>query len=422
MSTRRDLLRTGLAGGGAVLFGRALAFARGDGAPPPVPIPRTVPAAGPYRPVVTPAVGSLPFRVVDGVKEFRLIAEPIRREFGPGTVVDAWGYNGSTPGPTIEAVEGDRVRILVENRLPEKHAVHWHGLYLPNGMDGVGGLTQEHIPPGRTMVYEFTLRQHGTQMYHSHSDEMFQMALGMYGFFVIHPKEPKEPLPDRDYALFLGEWAVHPGTRVPDPMVMLDFNLFTFNGKMFPAVPHLTARTGDRVRIRLANVTMDNHPIHIHGVSFEVVGTDGGVVPPSARRPETTVDVPPGSTRTLDFVAAYPGDWAYHCHKTHHTMGAMGHDIPNLLGVSQEGIEERIQSLLPGYMAMGEKGMGEMGEMTMPLPKNTAPMMTGQGPFGPIEMGSMFTVLKVRDDLKSYDEDPGWYRHPEGTLPRLLPA
>jgi FtsP/CotA-like multicopper oxidase with cupredoxin domain len=421
MRSRRELLRAGAVAGGAAFLGRALAFAA-DGPAPAAPFAAAPPPpADGYRPVVTPAVGTLPHRIVDGVKEFRLVAEPVRREFGPGTVVDAWGYNGSTPGPTIEAVEGDRVRILVENRLPEKHAVHWHGLRLPNGMDGVGGLTQPHIPPGRTMVYEFTLRQHGTQMYHSHSDEMFQMALGMYGFFVIHPKAPAEPLPDRDYCLFLGEWAVHPGTRVPDPMVMLDFNLFTFNGKMFPAVPHLLARTGDRVRIRIANVTMDNHPIHVHGLPFEMIGTDGGAVPPSARHPETTTDVPPGTTRTVELLALDPGDWAFHCHKTHHTMGAMGHDVPNLLGVSQEGLEERIQKLLPGYMAMGEKGMGEMGEMPMPLPANTAPMMTGQGPFGPIEMGSMFTVFKVRDDLRSYDEDPGWYRHPEGTVSRLLP-
>ena len=421
MRSRRDFLRAGGALGGAVFFGRAGAFAANGPAIPPMPLPAPPPTNGVYRPVKTPTIATLPYRRVDGAKEFHLIAHPVRQEFAPGTVVDAWGYNGSTPGPTIEAVEGDRVRILVENRLPEKHAVHWHGLLLPNGMDGVGGLTQPHIPPGRTMLYEFTLRQHGTQMYHSHSDEMFQMALGMYGFFIIHPKDPAEPLPDRDYALFLGEWALHPGTTVPDPMVMLDFNLFTFNGRMFPAIPHLTAKTGEKVRIRIANVTMDNHPIHVHGPAFHVVGTDGGTTPISARHPETTVDVPPGSTRTLDLIAADPGDWAMHCHKTHHTMGAMGHDVPNLLGVSQEGIADRVQRLLPGYMPMGETGMGEMGEMVMPLPKNTGPMMTGTGQFGPIEMGSMFTVLKVRDDLPASGEAPDWYRHPEGSVSRLLP-
>ena len=124
----------------------------------------------------------------NGVKEFRLLAEPVKREFAPGMTVNAWGYNGSTPGPTIEAVEGDRVRIYVTNNLPERTSVHWHGILLPNGMDGVAGLNQPHIEPGETYVYEFTLNQHGTFMYHPHSDEMVQMALGMMGFFVIHPK------------------------------------------------------------------------------------------------------------------------------------------------------------------------------------------------------------------------------------------
>ena len=123
----------------------------------------------------------------DGVKEFRLVAEPVKREFAPGMVVDCWGYNGQTPGPTIEVVEGDRVRFFVTNKLPERTSMHWHGVILPNGMDGVAGLTQPHILPGETYVYEFTLKQHGTLMYHPHSDEMTQMALGMMGFFIVHP-------------------------------------------------------------------------------------------------------------------------------------------------------------------------------------------------------------------------------------------
>ena len=128
-------------------------------------------------------------------------------------IVNCWGYNGSTPGPTIEAVEGDRVRILVTNKLPERTSVHWHGILLPNGMDGVAGLNQPHIEPGETYAYEFTLRQHGTLMYHPHSDEMVQMALGMMGFFVIHPKAPEAPRVDRDFAIMLHEWFVAPGHR-----------------------------------------------------------------------------------------------------------------------------------------------------------------------------------------------------------------
>ena len=368
--------------------------------------------------VITPNGTTLPFKMKNGVKEYHLIAEPVEREFAPGMKVKCWGYNGWTPGPTIEAVEGDRVRFLVTNKLPEHTSIHWHGIFLPNGMDGVGGLTQPHIGPGETWVYEFTLRQHGTFMYHPHADEMLQLAVGMMGFFIIHPKQQESPRVNRDFAMMLHEWAVHPGTYRPDPAVMTDFNMFTFNSKVFPAIDHLVVKTGDRVRIRIGNLSMDEHPIHIHGHSFWITRTDGGRIPKTASWPETTVLVPVGATRDIEFIADAPGDWAFHCHKSHHTMNAMAHDIPNTLGVSQRGVEEKIRALLPGYMAMGESGMAEHAEHIthMTGPKNTLPMMMGKGPFGNIEMGGMFTVVKVRDKLRSYDEDPGWYDHPKGTV------
>jgi FtsP/CotA-like multicopper oxidase with cupredoxin domain len=371
--------------------------------------------AGAAQAVETPGVPSLPFTMDHGVKVFHLVAEPVKRELAPGMILNAWGYNGSTPGPTIEATEGDRVRILVTNHLPERTSVHWHGVILPNGMDGVSGLNQPHIEPGETYAYEFTLKQHGTQMYHPHSDEMTQMAMGMMGFFIIHPKTPEKV--DRDFAIFLHEWAVPPGGATPNPFVMTDFNLFSLNGKIYPGTPPLVVRTGQRVRIRLANLSMDNHPIHIHGINFRITGTDGGPIPPSAQWPETTVDVPPGTTRDIELVANNPGDWAMHCHKSHHTMNQMAHDLPNMTGVDQGETEKKVQKLLPGYMAMGEKGMGNM--MSMGGPSNWVPMMTGQGPFGDIEMGGMFTVMKVRDGLKTY-EDPGNYQQPAGTSARKV--
>ena len=368
--------------------------------------------------VVTPNGATLPYKMKNGVKEFHLIAEPVLREFAPGMSVKCWGYNGQTPGPTIEAVEGDRVRILVTNRLPEHTTIHWHGIFLPNGMDGVGGLNQPHIKPGETYVYEFTLRQHGTFMYHPHADEMLQLAVGMMGIFVIHPRVPENPSIDRDFAIMLHAWAVHPGTYRPDPAVMLDFNMFTFNSKIFPAIDPLVVRTGDRVRIRLANLSMDEHPIHIHGHSMWVTATDGGTIPRSAQWPETTALIPVGATRDVEFIANAPGDWAFHCHKSHHTMNAMGHAIPNTLGASQLQLAEKIRELIPGYMAMGETGMAEHSDHIMHMngPKNTLPMMMGKGPFGNIEMGGMFTVIKIRDHLASYDRDPGWYKHPKGTV------
>ena len=373
-------------------------------------------ARGTYTPVITPNGTTLKWKMVDGVKVFHLIAEPVKREFAPGMVVDCWGYNGQTPGPTIEVVEGDRVRFYVTNKLPERTSVHWHAMRLPNGMDGVAGLNQPHIEPGETYLYEFTIRKSGTFMYHPHSDEMTQMALGMMGMIVAHPKRAERPKIDRDFVIMLMEWFIAPGTSRPNPIVMLDFNTFTFNSRAYPGTDPLVAKLGDRVRIRFGNLSMDSHPIHLHGYEFEETATDGGWVPRSARRPETTTSVPVGATRVIEFVADEPGDWAFHCHKSHHTMNAMGHDIPNMVGVKGDS-EKGMRKLLPGYMAMGQNGMG--GMMDMGRPKNTLPMMTGKGPFGDIEMGGMFTVFKVREGLTSY-ADPGWYKHPEGTVARKV--
>ncbi|MCS3903794.1 FtsP/CotA-like multicopper oxidase with cupredoxin domain [Methylohalomonas lacus] len=383
--------------------------------------------AGGNTPVKTLNGRSLPYEMKDGVKEFHLVAEEIEHEFAPGCVAKCWGYNGSTPGPTIEAVEGDRVRILVTNNLPEHTTIHWHGILLPSGMDGVGGLSQPHIKPGETYAYEFTLNQHGTHMYHPHADEMVQMAVGLMGMFIIHPKDGDAEPVDRDYCFLLHNWALHPGTYRPDPSIMTEFDLWTFNSKVFPAIDSIVARTGERVRIRMGNLSMWNHPIHLHGHKYQVTGSDGGRWPRAQWRDETTEIVAVGQTRDIEFIAN-PGDWAFHCHMSHHTMNAMGHDIANTLGVDQSGVAERIQKLLPGYMPMGETGMAEHGRHTamakkhaghhgMQGPRNTLPMMAGEGPFGPIEMGGMFTVVKIRDDLAHDDySDPGWYNNPQGSV------
>src|SRR5438270_365885 len=186
-----------------------------------------------YTPVVTPNGTALPFKLVNGVKVFHLIAQEVDHEFAPGLKAKCWGYNGQTPGPTIEAVEGDRLRIYVTNRLPEPTSVHWHGIFLPNGMDGVAALTQKPIPPGATFKYEFTLRQHGTHMYHPHFDEMTQMAMGMMGLFIIHPRKREEHSPDREFAIMLSEWRIDVGTAKPNPLEMTDFNILTMNSRAF---------------------------------------------------------------------------------------------------------------------------------------------------------------------------------------------
>ncbi len=375
----------------------------------------------PYMPVITPNGSTLPWTMAeDGVKVFHLTIDQCKHEIAPGMTINAWCYNGQTPGPTIEAVEGDRVRIFVTNKLPEQSAVHWHGVRLPNGMDGVSGLTQKAIQPGETFKYEFILKQHGTFMYHSHGDEMVQMGLGTMGFFIIHPKNEFHKV-DRDFTIFLNEWFVDPGTKTPNPNVMTDFNIFTFNSRAFPGTAPLVAKTGDRIRIRFGNVGQESHPIHLHGFNFKVVATDGGDIPESAQWPETTVLVDPGQTRTIEFVADTPGDWALHCHRRHHPMNAMGHEIPNMIGVNQDDVKDKVRDLVPGYMSMGETGMDEMTQMNMKGPENTLPMMGGQGQFGPVGMGGMFTVLMVRDNLKDYDH-PGDYPHPKGTVAESIEA
>ena len=160
----------------------------------PDTVPPLLPGSGrPYQPVLTLNGWTLPWRMRAGVKEFHLVAEAVVREMTPGLKARLWGYNGQSPGPTIEVVEGDRVRVFVTNRLPEATSVHWHGQRLPNGMDGVAGLTQPAIGPGKTWVYEFVAQRAGTFMYHPHADEMAQMAMGMMGFWVTHPAPGKRP-------------------------------------------------------------------------------------------------------------------------------------------------------------------------------------------------------------------------------------
>jgi FtsP/CotA-like multicopper oxidase with cupredoxin domain len=424
MVTRRDFFKLAAAGVAASAVSKVAMAAlpeiiSADAATTQSPLQ---PNSGrPYNPVVTLNGWSLPWRMKAGVKEFHLVAEPVLREIAPGMTAHLWGYNGQSPGPTIEVVEGDRVRIFVTNRLPEVTSVHWHGQRLPNGMDGVSGLTQPAIQPGKTFVYEFEAKRAGTFMYHPHADEMTQLAMGLMGSWITHPKNPKFMAVDRDFIFLLNAYDIDPGSYTPRVNTMLDFNLWTWNSRAFPGIDPLVVRKNDRVRIRAGNLTMTNHPLHLHGHEFQVTGTDGGWVPPAARWPEVTTDIAVGQMRAIEFVATDLGDWAFHCHKSHHTMNAMGHGVPTLLGVKQDDLVAKISNLVPDYMAMGETGMADMSAMAramdMPLPENTLPMMMGVGQYGAIDMGGMFSTLKVRDGLAKNDyRDPGPYQHPKGTV------
>ncbi len=433
--SRREMMRRSaiLLSGSAALHAGALAAQppqhAGHTMPTPTRVPRepalgsTSPSRGmrpgrpgrDYTPVITPNGTTLPFKLVDGVKVFHLVASPVKHEFAPGLVSECWGYNGSTPGPTIEAVQGDRVRIYVTNHLPAPTTVHWHGIVLPSGMDGVSGLSQAPIPINATFKYEFDLPHHGTFMYHTHHDEMIQQGLGLMGMFVVHERNPARR-PDRDFVLLSAEWLVRIGSTRPDPNEMVEYNVFTFNGKAYPATEPLQMQMGERVRIRFGNLSaMSHHPIHVHGLRWNVVATDGGDIAPAGQWPEATVLVPVGTTRTVEFVADNPGDWAMHCHMTHHVMNQMGHSGTNLIGVKTDVIDALVAPLLPGYMTMGEVGMSGMSEMGMPTPTSSISMLGGPGPFGRVDMGGLFTILKIRKSLPP-GGDPEWYVHPPGTV------
>jgi len=256
----------------------------------------------------------------NGIKVFHLIPEVVKRELLPGKIVDVWGYNGHVPGPTIEVNQGDRVRIVVENRLPEPTSMHWHGFEIPIEMDGMPGISQELIAPGKTFVYEFTLHQHGTFFYHSHM--AMQEMMGMIGFFIMHPQEPYQPRVDKDFGLIFQEFAVLPNNTVPNSLSM-EFNWLPINGKVGPATTPLIVRLGERVRIRMVNLGMDHHPIHLHGNTFYVTGTEAGRVPEAAWTPANTVLLGVAQARDIEFEAKYPGDWMLHCHLPHHMMNQM---------------------------------------------------------------------------------------------------
>jgi manganese oxidase len=298
--------------------------------------------------VVTTDLPDLAFEMDNGVKVFHLIAEPVKQTLIPGKVVNLWGYNGTAPGPTIQVNQGDHVRIIVDNHLPEPTAMHWHGFEIPFDMDGAPGLSQEPIPPGGRFTYEFTLRQEGTYFYHSHM--AMQEMMGMIGAFIMHPQKAYQPGVDKDFVIILQEYAILPNNPTPNSMNM-EFNWLTFNGKAGPATTPLIIRQGDRVRIRLLNLGMDHHPIHLHGHQFVVTGTEAGRQPESTWGRQNTLLLGVAQARDIEFEAKYLGDWMLHCHLPHHMMNQMS---------SIAGPLTRRQGMVAG--AGMEEGMGMIRE------------------------------------------------------------
>lgn len=304
-------------------------------------------------PVVTTDVGDLPFTMEGGWKVFRLTAQVIQRQVAPNKSIDMWGFNGSCPGPTIQVNHGDQVRVIFKNELPEPTSLHWHGFEDRIGFDGMPGISQEPIKPGGSFTYEFHITQEGTYFYHSHM-AMQEMA-GMLGAFIMHPRTPYHPSCDKDFAILLQEFWTLPNNTVPNTMNM-EFNWLLINGRAGPATTPLIIRLGDRVRIRFINLGMDHHPMHIHGHTFYVTGTEGGRIPETAWWPGNTVLVGVAQARNIEFVANNPGDWMLHCHLPHHMMNLMA---------SQAGPMTR-----------------DAGNTRLPLPRGSSEPVPTQHPFG----------------------------------------
>ena len=279
----------------------------------------------PPVPFEAPDLDKVPWRMVEGRKEFRLACEPVRRELLPGFQMDFFGYNGSMPGPTIEAFQGDRVRIIVDNKLPEPTSLHWHGFELPVEMDGVPFMTQNLIMPGESFTYEFDLHQAGTFFYHSHI--AMQEAFGMAGFFIVHPAATWQPVVDRDLGLIFQNFLIPPNTTVPDSMAM-DWNWHTINGRSGPFSTPMVVKHGERVRIRILDFSpQQHHPIHLHGHTYWVTGHGGARIPVTGWQPRNTELIGVAQASDLEFIAFNPGDWLMHCHMVHHMMNHMTQQV-----------------------------------------------------------------------------------------------
>jgi len=339
-------------------------------------------------PVETPDVPKLPFTLDNGVKVFHLSAEVVKTTLLPGMrEMYGWGYNGSVPGPTIEVNEGDRVRIMLHNNLPEPTSIHWHGIEVPPAMDGVPFISQPLIEPGASFTYEFTLHQHGTFFYHSHG--AMQQMMGTIGLFIIHPQMPQTPHCDKDFGLILQEFALLPNNPVPNTLKM-EFNWLTINGKAGPATTPMIVRQGERVRMRFVNLGMDHHPMHMHGHQFYVTGTEGGRIPETAWYPGNTVLVGVAQARDVEFEAVRAGNWMVHCHLPHHMMNNM----ISMVGQNMGGADEAQRKQVPGYPQ----------EMIMIMDKEVAkPQTYGLPPGWTASMMGMMTLVRVLPAAE-YDE------------------
>jgi FtsP/CotA-like multicopper oxidase with cupredoxin domain len=425
--TRRNFLQRAAILSAGVLAGRDSARAREL---PPHLHPNLASAeAEAFLPVVTPDVPDLSFEMENGVKVFHLIAEPVKQEIFPGRIVNLWGYNGSAPGPTIQVNQGDRVRIMVHNHLPEPTSMHWHGFEIPFDMDGSAGLSQDAIPPGGHFVYEFTINQEGTYFYHSHM--AMQEMMGMIGAFIMHPKISYDPVVQKDFAIILQEYAILPNNPTPNSMNM-EYNWLTFNGKSAPATTPLIVRLGDRVRLRLINLGMDHHPVHLHGHQFVITGTEGGRQPKTTWGPNNTVLVGVAQSRTIEFDANNPGDWMIHCHLPHHMMNQMSSMVGPMSRRRGMGVGSTMENpaangpLSPKNSENEMESMPAMAGMQMNMDKAEVSDDANSVPGFPQDAymeGPVMAMDRMFDKPEHHGLRPGWTGFMQGmmALIRVLP-
>lgn len=366
--------------------------------------------------VETPDLPHLEYQLVEGFKEFHLHAQPVKRELLPGEWMNHWGYNGSMPGPTIEVTEGDRVRIVVHNELPEPTTLHLHGLELPIAMDGIEFVTQDPIMPGKTGVYEVTLHQNGTFFYHPHM--AMQEAFGMVGLLIVHPREAYAPVVDQDFALITQEFVIEPAVSTP-ASARMDFNWFTFNGRSGPYTTPLVVQLGNRVRIRILNFsTDDHHPIHLHGHTFWVTGNEGGRIPESAWVPGNNVLVGVAQVREVEFIANNPGDWVVHCHMFHHMMN---HMVPGVGPGSRKKVMQGEMAAHGNHANHGKTDHQMPTGVNLPADPYEVPGYPQDS--GMHAMMSQEQIEKLTDNPLTRGMAPNWYMGVMGlmTVVRVLP-
>ena len=315
------------------------------------------------------------------VREFNLVAKEADVEIAPGVTVKAITYNGQVPGPTIRVTEGDTLRVTLKNELNKATSIHWHGLHVPNNMDGVPPFTQQGIEPGQSFTYEFPASHAGTFMYHSHLNSVEQIDRGLYAPLIIDPAIPASAKFDKEFTMLLSAWNTNNVPEMPSGdhnmsggstmegqseagQMNMNYNYFTINGKAFPSNEAWTVKEGDLVRVRIINISNLAHPMHLHGQDFTVVAKDGEPIKQEQQQTMNTLSVDAGETYDIVIKADNPGKWVFHCHELHHTENN---------GVEPGGLIQVIQ--YEGYEAPVQPSAKPQADQT-PEPVPATPMPT----------------------------------------------